>query len=154
MIVEHIGGNMFYLPVSYDEAVAVTTNGVVKANHEAVMGAGCAKEANELFHVSKKLGKYLLEYGNRPFNLGLYSNGETRLTLLTFPTKWDWKDKSDMRLIKKSATHLIEMADKFQLKKIYIPRVGCGCGGLDWNKEVCPYLKTVFDDRFIAVTRY
>ena len=45
------------------EAMCVTTNGIVKADGHAVMGAGIAKQANDYFHLSEKLGGYLKQYG-------------------------------------------------------------------------------------------
>ena len=52
--------DIFALPKD-GEAMCVTTNGIVKSNGHAVMGAGIAKTANETFQLSEKLGAYLME---------------------------------------------------------------------------------------------
>ena len=63
--------DIFGLPKN-GEAMCVTTNGIVKEDGHAVMGAGIAKQANQILHLSEKLGSYLKQYGNRAFNLGQY----------------------------------------------------------------------------------
>ena len=78
--------NIFSLP-QQGEAVCVTTNGIVKQNGCAVMGKGIALEADNLFHVSGKLGQYLQTYGNRPFNLGVAILNGIPFYLFSFPTK-------------------------------------------------------------------
>lgn len=146
-------GDIFDLPQN-EEAICVTTNGIVKANGQAVMGAGIAKEANQLFHLSDRLGKYLKQYGNRAFNLGSWKrpNGNV-FTVFSFPTKHDWKDDSDITLICKSAEQLIQMCDKFGITKCYLPPVGCGCGNLNYQTTVKPWLEQILDDRFVVVFR-
>lgn len=142
--------NLFQLPKS-GEAICITTNGIIKSNGSAVMGAGIAKQANQLYHVSPLLGRYLKQYGNRPFNLGKITNQNGYHHLLTFPTKHHWKDNSDITLICKSAELLVPMIDKFGITRCYIPPVGCGCGNLNWETMVEPWLSQILDDRFVAV---
>lgn len=146
--------NIFDLPQN-GEAMCVTTNGIVKADGHAVMGAGIAKEANKYFHLSERLGKYLKEYGNRAFNLGKYYrntlNNSACFTVFSFPTKHHWKEDSDMTLIIKSAEQLIEMCNKFGITKCYLTPPGCGCGNLNWETTVKPWLSQILDDRFIVV---
>lgn len=51
------------------DAVCVTTNGIVKANGEAVMGAGIAKEANR-YNLARELGTRLRAGGNHCYMIG------------------------------------------------------------------------------------
>lgn len=134
---------------SSNDAVCILTNGVVRNNGEAVMGAGQAKQAKDKWPMLPSiLGKYIREYGNRPFILG-----NVGYTLLSFPTKWDYKDNSDITLIVKSAELLVEMADKWNFKNIYMPPPGSGLGGLSYDNIVKPWLEMIFDDRFVIVIR-
>lgn len=144
-------GNIFELPQN-NEAVCVTTNGIVKTNGQAVMGAGIAKQADQLFHLSNLLGKYLKQYGNRAFNLGRFQrpNGDV-FTVFSFPTKHDWKEDSDITLICKSAEQLMQMCDKFGITKCFLPPVGCGCGRLNYETTVKPWIEQILDDRFVIV---
>jgi hypothetical protein len=143
--------DIFYLPQS-GEAVCITTNGVIDRNGNAVMGKGIALQAKNLFHCETRLGNYLKTYGNRAFNLGQYKRDNEIFTLFSYPTKYDWKEMSDMTLIMKSAEQLVEMCNKFNISKCYLPPVGCGCGGLKWE-NVEPMLSLVLDDRFVVVIR-
>ena len=131
-------------------AICIPTNGIVKANGDAVMGAGLALQATMYYPpLPKYLGHCLQKFGNQVFMFPLTSDmisGEP--IVITFPTKNDWKKGSRIDLIQKSANELVKMADGLPgLKRIAIPRVGCGKGGLKWE-QVCPLLQKVFDDRF------
>ncbi len=144
--------NIFLYPKT-SEAACVTTNGMTKFNGDAVMGAGIALYVNQKYHVADLLGKYLKEYGNRVFNLGLYpnmTNGE-KFRLFSFPTKDNWKDNSKVELIEKSARELVEVCNKFGVTKCYLPPVGCTNGRLSYKKDVKPILVNILDDRFICV---
>lgn len=143
--------DIFYLPMN-GEAVCITTNGIVDKYGNAVMGKGIALQAKNLFHCEKKLGDYLKQYGNRAFNLGSYKRDGQIFTLFSFPTKHHWKEDSDVTLICKSAEQLVEMCNKFNITKCYLPPVGCGAGNLKWN-NVEPWLSVILDDRFIVVFR-
>lgn len=147
-------GDIFSLP-SKEEAVCVTTNGIIKNNGKAVMGKGIALEADKNYNVSTRLAEYLKLYGNRAFNLGLYPNTKTNeyFTLFSFPTKENWKDNSKLELIEKSAIQIIEMCNKFKISKCYLPPVGCSNGNLDYEKQVKPIISSILDERFFVVFR-
>ena len=148
--------NIFELPKD-GEAMCVTTNGIVKADGHAVMGAGIAKEANKYFHLSGVLGKYLKQYGNRAFNLGRYQRltlqNPATFTIFSLPTKHDWKNDSDINLIVKSCEQLVEMCNKFGVTKCYLTPPGCGCGNLNYESTVKPWISQILDDRFVVVLR-
>jgi hypothetical protein len=150
-------GDIFNLPQN-GEAVCVTTNGIVKQDGCAVMGAGIALTANNRFNLAPKLGRYITQYGNRAFNLGYYqipasNGGMIVFTIFSFPTKHHYKDNSDVTLICKSAEQLVEMCTKFGITRCYLTRPGCYCGKLNWETTVKPWLSQILDDRFIVVNR-
>lgn len=142
-------------PNAVTEAICVTTNGIVKADGNAVMGAGIALQVNKRFHVSQKLGTFINTYGNRVFNLGVVQRANARGTeyyrLFSFPTKHHFKDDSDINLIIKSAEQLVEVCDKFGITKCYLTPPGCGCGHLNYENTVRPWISQILDDRFIVV---
>lgn len=142
--------NIFDLPQN-GEAMCVTTNGIVKADGHAVMGAGIAKQANQLFNLSEKLGNYITQYGNRAFNMGKFSNGSKCFTVFTLPTKYHYKEDSDITLICRSCEQLVEMCNKFGITKCYLTPPGCGCGHLNYENIVKPWISLILDDRFIVV---
>jgi hypothetical protein len=111
------------------------------------MGAGLAKQAVLKWPgIDAQLGHYLTEVGN--IVCGLLKEGNC--WVMSFPTKNNWKDKSNLELIKNSAQRLAEMADELEWKKVFIPPVGCGLGGLSLD-VVQPVLEQYLDDRFYII---
>lgn len=139
-----VNKNIFTSPGEYD-AIAVTTNGIVKSNGNLVMGAGIAKQfAIRYPELPSILGKKVKHYGNIPFLVKTKG-----VSILSFPTKNHYSEKSDLDLIIKSAKKIKILADKFFWTKIAIPAPGVGLGGLSWKLDVHPALKEILDDRFI-----
>lgn len=118
----------------------ITTNGVVTSKG-LVMGAGVALQAKKLFPLlPKKLGFMVSSFGNQPYLL-------EEEKIISFPTKYHWKNKSCLNLIVFSAKRIVEIC-KDKDCVITLTRPGCGNGGLNWN-EVKEVIKNVLDDRFI-----
>ncbi len=129
------------------DAICITTNGNVKKNGEAVMGRGCAKEADRRWNCSKTLGEAIEEGGNFP--IIFHRTGD--YDVVSFPVKHKWWEKADMSLIKESAKCLVSFANIYEWKKVVLPRPGCGNGRLDW-KDVKRVLEPILDDRFYVIT--
>lgn len=130
--------------IGKSDIVCVTTNSVVKANGELVMGAGCALEFKKKFpELPKTFGSKIKVKGNRPV-VGC----KTKDTIIvSFPTKYHYADKSDLELIKNSARVLVQIADFYKSKTAYIPSPGTGLGKLS-KEDVYRELSTILDDRF------
>lgn len=140
-------GNPYY-SFQDGDVICTTTNGEIKKDGKAVMGRGNAKFVRDTFPgVDTLLGKCLQKYGNRVVPLGKQQFNGKEFTLLTFPTKNAWRDKSDLALIQKSAKEIKQLADHYQFQTIYLPIPGCSNGQLNWSdvKEVL----TDLDARFI-----
>jgi len=145
-------GDIFELPKNHNEAVCITTNGIVKTNGCAVMGAGIAKQANMSFNgLARDLGALLSQYGNRAYDMGLRKDNVSGkwIRIITFPTKHHWRDKSDLELIRTSAEQLIDICEGRGITICYLTRPGCANGGLDWESQVKPLLEGILDDRFV-----
>lgn len=122
----------------------ITTNGRLNSVGEAIMGAGVALQAKKQFpELPYKLGKYIAMYGNRPFLL-------KQEGLITYPTKYDWRGLSSILLIRRSAELITVIVDKFNLRRIVMPRPGCLNGGLTWD-FVRKHIVDMLDDRFTVV---
>lgn len=135
-------GDLWSFPADFR---CITTNGVVDLRGFLVMGAGCALQAKKRFPaLPSVLGGYVWKYGNRAF-----IHHPSRI--ITFPTKHNWQDKSDLALICQSAIQVSAIADKYDISSIVVPRPGCGNGGLMWSK-VGPLLADILDNRFTVVT--
>lgn len=140
--------------------VVVTTNGVLKTTSytngvqdvKAVMGKGIALEAAKKHPVLPyKLAAALVKAGNHVFTFPEYR-------LFTFPTKEHWSKPSPEYLIERSATELTTAVDNHWPESddrptIYLPRPGCGNGGLLW-KDVKPLISPLLSsDSFVVVSR-
>lgn len=149
--------NLFSFPKTEKDAAVVTTNGIVKKNGLAVMGAGIARSARDAFPgIDKELGYNLTVRGNHAYHMGTYpyrhANGkESNIRILTMPTKHDWRDKSDIQLIQQSCEELMVIANMLHLTNIYLPAPGCSNGQLDWESQVRPVIEPILDDRFTVV---
>lgn len=108
------------------EARCITTNGITLHDGTAVMGAGIARQAKERYPwLPRHLGMLLRERGNHVYYLGKWEKAK----LITFPTKHDWRDPSDLSLIRQSCQELKALGIK---GTVIMTRPGCGNGGLDW----------------------
>lgn len=146
-------GNIFLLPSPFKkDACLVTTNGIIRANGKAVMGAGIAKYCRDTFKgVDDILAKQLRQGGNHVYYLGLWPLQSINIgsfMLFSFPTKDDWRDNSKLELIAQSCKEIRELVDKYELDHIYMPCPGCSNGKLDYWNDVRPILRKELDDRF------
>lgn len=135
-------------------AIVVPTNGWVNKDGNAVMGAGVALQASKLIGGLKPtLGKMIKEYGNVVFFFPIRRD-DKKYNIVTFPTKHSWKDKANIDLINKSCLSLKSIAEQNNELMIYMPKVGCGNGKLDWNNDVEPIVNkhlSQFSDRITIV---
>ena len=126
--------------------IVISTNGTITKSGKLVMGRGVALQAKErIKYIDSTLAYYIKQFGNKPVLL----MGEK---IITFPVKHNWFEKADLKLIEISAKSLIKSLNSMtftQEDKIYLPRVGCMNGGLDW-KDVKPILEKYLDERFVV----
>lgn len=74
-------------------------------------------------------------------NLFLTGSNNSRPSILCFPTKRDWRDPSDLALIEAGLKTFVQNYKHFNIKSITFPKLGCGLGGLNWEKEVKPLMQ-------------
>lgn len=63
--------------------------------------------------------------------------------VINFPTKRHWKGKSRMEDIESGLVALVEEVRRRDIQSIAIPPLGCGLGGLEWNR-VRPLIEVAF----------
>jgi hypothetical protein len=159
------------------DAVIITTNGFVRKDGRATMGAGVALQARHRFpNIDKELGKLINENGSivQPIR---EVNGTF---LVSFPTKPifatredvldrlknkapelpgllrgcipGWAAKSTIEIIRRSCQELVSLTDKMKWKKVVLTRPGCGNGELSYYEEVRPILeKYLIGRRFYVI---
>lgn len=150
------------------EAIVITTNLITKRDGSAVMGAGIAKQAALQWpNLPKMYGEILNLWGSDmtsrahimaflrsaviagSFEPSMYNHGPL---IVCFPTKTHWRYLSNITLIENCLIKLCTFAEKMQLETVWLPRLGCSNGGLDWETEVKPLLTRYLDNRFVVVT--
>lgn len=146
---QEITGNILNYKNKAD-AICVTTNGIIKKDGNAVMGAGVAKVFAQAYpNLPAELGLRLNAYGNRVYLFPKYDGNKA--DVISFPTKNHWRDKSNLKLIETSLKQLVHIAYISRYEMIILPRPGCANGGLNWEKEVAPLCKKYLDDRFFII---
>lgn len=132
------------------DARVIATNGVVN-NGKAVMGRGSALEAALRFPgIEFNLGELIKNKGNRVHVVGERLDLKN-WSLVSFPTKNDWRENSDLTLIQKSAVQLLDLANKHEWTVVVMPRIGAGAGNLRWD-DVKRRIRGLLDDRFYVIT--
>lgn len=144
-------GDLFN-PTPEVDAICIPTNGLYYRGR-ATMGAGVAKIARDKWPgLDLRLGHLLREHGNRVHDLTIST--ELDFHILSFPTKNNWRDPSDLELIRQSAHELYTITDLLDWNHVWLPVVGCGLGGLSWKDQVEPLLSSILDDRrFVVVMK-
>lgn len=147
---QEIYGDLWKLwdaPNTNVKLLCITTNGYVKPNGNAVMGRGCALEMKQRFPGSDKaLGANIKVFGNH-VNKFLTWRGHR---VYSFPVKHNWWEKADIELIKRSCTELTQILECWE--QCFLPRPGCGNGGLDW-KEVSAIISPLLPDNVWVVSK-
>ena len=54
--------------------------------------------------------------------------------IICLATKADWRDSSKMEYVSTGLDDLAKQIKALGIRSIAIPKLGCGLGGLDWNK--------------------
>ena len=144
-------GDLFQTIGIYD-AMCITTNGTIKRDGTAVMGAGCAKVAKAKWPgIDSTLGKMLRAHGNHCIDLWIEVQGQLVQHVYSFPVKRNWWEKASPSLIRRSCQEMMEIANREGYHSIVIPRPGCGNGKRKWD-EIKPILEEELDDRFYIIT--
>jgi len=98
--------------------------------------------------------KYSYERYLKACKKGTIATGEMIVTcekdwwIALFPTKYHWKNPSELGLIEISLKRLIAYMEAHGLSTVHMPRIGCGkyTGNLDYDREVRPLIAKYFDD--------
>lgn len=132
------------------QAICITTNSITTNKGKAVMGAGIAKDCRDKFKGSDIwLAESMKLHGHR---VHIFAKIEDTL-LISFPTKYHFRNFSNITLIEKSISQLMELLDEYNITNVALPRPGCTNGKLDWESQIKPLLAKYIDDRVIIVTK-
>jgi len=139
-----------------------TTNGNIKKDGRAVMGRGIAKYVrdNLLFFDEEDLdwkkpdivlGTNIYVFGNRPFLFyAKRKNQNEEFYTISFPTKYNWWERSNLKLIENSIKETIYLLRTnyflfYDIKRIFIPLFATENGRLKFEdiKPLLNYFVTI-----------
>src|SRR5690554_4295904 len=106
-------------------------------NTVGVMGKGIALQFKENFPNNHKeyvaaCKKKELQPGKLLVVKEITLDGEK--IIINFPTKTEWYLKSKYEYIEKGLEGLVKVITEYNIESIAIPPLGCGNGGLKWEK--------------------
>ena len=130
MAIIYIKGDMFD---DQSEAIVNTVNCV------GVMGKGVAKEFKRRWPDNFKMYKKLCDAKELSpgmmyihDNSGMFAKGPR--FLINFPTKQHWRAKSKIEYIIDGLDSFVKQVRALGIKSVALPPLGCGNGGLPWDK--------------------
>lgn len=107
-------------------------------NTVGVMGKGLALEFKkrypEMFEAYHSFNKV---HGLIIGKLFVYYHNDSRKTIINFPTKKNWSKPFKLEYIEAGLKEFITYKD---FDSVAFPKLGCGRGGLNWEKEVEPLM--------------
>lgn len=131
--------------------ICITSNSIIRDNGRLVMGAGVAKYFRDsVYNIDKIAGDSVILNGN------IFQKILTRndINYYLFPTKNNWKDNSDINLIKYSAKQLNEyIFENKIIDNFILPMPGCRNGGLNKN-IVLKELENIINTDVVYVVDY
>lgn len=102
-------------------------------NCEGFMGKGIAYQFKQRFPENNAHYKKMCIEGRlKPGMLLIYT--ENGKTIVNFPTKDKWREPSLMQYITDGLDEFVRILPSLKIKKAAIPPLGCGNGGLVWDK--------------------
>lgn len=126
-------------------------------NTVGVMGKGIALQFKEQFPNTFKLyadaaKKGEIKIGKMFVTQEATTEGEK--IIINFPTKTEWFRKSQYSYIEDGLADLQRVLQKYQIHSIAIPPLGCGNGGLDWEKVKVMIQDSLANLQNVEVTVY
>ena len=123
-VIHYVKGDLF-------EAPAITL--VNPVNCVGVMGKGLALEFKRRFsEMYRQYLKLCVQGKVKVGQLNLVQDGFTKILL--FPTKEHWKNPSSLAYIEAGLDAFSKSYHEMGIDLIAFPKLGCGCGGLEWEE--------------------
>jgi O-acetyl-ADP-ribose deacetylase (regulator of RNase III) len=138
---KYVTGNLLAAPT---QALVNTVNTV------GVMGKGIALQFKERFPANFKIYERACKAGEVRIGKMLVVKENTlegEKIIINFPTKTEWFKKSQYSYISEGLEDLVRVIKEYQISSIAIPPLGCGNGGLKWEK-----VKKLMDAHLSALT--
>jgi O-acetyl-ADP-ribose deacetylase (regulator of RNase III) len=122
-------------------------------NCVGVMGGGLALQFKVIFpEMDKEYQKVCREGLLKPGKMHIWKGDN--FYIINFPTKDEIWNNSEYEYIEAGLVALGEEIKKLGIKSVALPALGCGLGGLDWNKVfemIQKYHDVRWNDILVAV---
>lgn len=105
-------------------------------NCVGVMGAGLAKEFKKRYPTNFDLYQYACDCNEVMPGKMFITFRDTAILpryIINFPTKRDWRHESKLADIDAGLTALVIDINRYNIKSVAVPALGCGLGGLFWE---------------------
>lgn len=124
-------------------------------NCAGAMGKGIALE------FKKRFPRMYETYRNRclsgQFNLGdVFVWTEDSIVIFDLGTQRSWRSKATIPAITESVQKMLLIGQKMGIRRIGIPRIGAGLGGLEWDdvKQILTQIANKFDIELVVFQTY
>lgn len=135
-MISYVKGNMF----ECNADCLVNT-----VNCEGYMGKGVAYQFKMRFPENNK--SYVKACKTGELTVGkIHYFMEDGITIINFPTKDKWREPSKLEYVEKGLQYLVQLLPKLHVKRIAIPPLGCGNGGLSWED-----VKKIIDETLVPL---
>ena len=125
-------------------------------NTVGIMGKGIALQFKERFPMNFKIYVDLCKKGQVQIGKMLVVKENSlhgEKIIINFPTKTEWYKKSQYYYVEEGLRDLVKVIYEYKIKSIAIPPLGCGNGGLQWDK-VKLLLEKYLNDLSVDITVY
>lgn len=123
------------------EAPAIILHGV---NCQGVMGSGVARALYEKYPLVKEHYLSLPKERMKLGNVQLVEVGRSLFVSNCFTQDFFGKDGrryASPIAIRRCFSNISEDATYYGISDIYLPKIGCGLGGLEWERDVLPEIE-------------
>ena len=140
------------------DLLSAPTEALVNAvNTVGVMGKGIALQFKKAYPHNFKV--YHKACKDKTFDIGQVlvvreSTIEGEKCIVNFPTKKHWRGKSKYEFIETGLEALATAIEEYEIESIAIPALGCGYGGLEWEKVKALIEKYLSDLEEVEVLVY
>lgn len=135
----------------FDSNALVLINPV---NCLGIAGKGLALSFKQ--HYPDSYLKYKQYCKNKQLTIGslFIDKVSTNKLIIYFPTKDHYKDKSEYSYIEQGMVTLIDFVKSKPITSIAIPKLGCGCGQLNFESVYLIICKHLFAIKHLSITIY
>lgn len=103
-------------------------------NIKGIMGKGLALAFKTKYPAHFENYKRACQNGEMTTDKVLAYQEKNGPMIICLATKADWRDSSKIEYVSAGLDDLVKQIETLGIRSVAIPKLGCGLGGLDWNK--------------------